>query len=236
MGLLDGQGRDRHRREPGYRRRDRPAVRRRGRGRRGRRPHDGPGPPRLRARSPRPSTQISGGRRHRGRDPRQPGQARRPGAPGRGDRPRSSAHPDILVSNAAVTLLHQGRGLHAKQYALMFAVQVEAPFELARLVLPGMRDRGARLDTQYLLGGGAASGGAARPVRSRRRHRLRHVQGRASSGSRPASRPSCTTTTSRSTRWPPNQVVPTPGHDLPPPDHRGRPERRAARRSWPRPR
>jgi citronellol/citronellal dehydrogenase len=29
-----------------------------------------------------------------------------------------------------------------RRYELMFAVQVEAPFELARLVLPGMRDRG----------------------------------------------------------------------------------------------
>ena len=30
----------------------------------------------------------------------------------------------------------------ARRYALMFAVQVEAPFELAQLVLPGMRERG----------------------------------------------------------------------------------------------
>jgi citronellol/citronellal dehydrogenase len=51
--------------------------------------------------------------------------------------------PDILVSNAAVTYFIRVEDFSPKQFALMFAVQVEAPFELARLVLPGMRERGA---------------------------------------------------------------------------------------------
>jgi citronellol/citronellal dehydrogenase len=51
--------------------------------------------------------------------------------------------PDILVNNAAVTYFIRVEDFAPKQYALMFAVQVEAPFELARLVLPGMRQRGA---------------------------------------------------------------------------------------------
>jgi len=49
---------------------------------------------------------------------------------------------DILVNNAAVTYFTPVAGFSPKRYALMFAVQVEAPFELARLVLPGMRQRG----------------------------------------------------------------------------------------------
>jgi citronellol/citronellal dehydrogenase len=51
--------------------------------------------------------------------------------------------PDILVSNAAVTYFTRVEDFTPKRYALMFAVQVEAPFHLARLVLPGMREHGA---------------------------------------------------------------------------------------------
>jgi citronellol/citronellal dehydrogenase len=51
--------------------------------------------------------------------------------------------PDILVSNAAVTYFTRAEDFSPKQFALMFAVQVEAPFHLATLVLPGMRERGA---------------------------------------------------------------------------------------------
>ena len=50
--------------------------------------------------------------------------------------------PDILVNNAAVTYFTRVEDFTAKRYALMFAVQVEAPFDMARLVLPGMRERG----------------------------------------------------------------------------------------------
>jgi citronellol/citronellal dehydrogenase len=51
--------------------------------------------------------------------------------------------PDILVSNAAVTYFARVEDFTARRYALMFAVQVEAPFHLATLVLPGMRTRRA---------------------------------------------------------------------------------------------
>jgi len=51
--------------------------------------------------------------------------------------------PDILVSNAAVTYFRRVEDFTAKQYALMFDVQVVASFHLAQLVLPGMREHGA---------------------------------------------------------------------------------------------
>jgi citronellol/citronellal dehydrogenase len=50
---------------------------------------------------------------------------------------------DILVSNAAVTYFGPVADFPAKRFALMFAVQVEAPVRLAQLVLPGMRAAGA---------------------------------------------------------------------------------------------
>jgi citronellol/citronellal dehydrogenase len=50
--------------------------------------------------------------------------------------------PDILVNNAAVTYFTRVEDFTAKRYALMFAVQVEAPFHLASLVIPGMRQSG----------------------------------------------------------------------------------------------
>jgi citronellol/citronellal dehydrogenase len=56
---------------------------------------------------------------------------------------RRLAAPDICVNNAAVTYFTRVEDFTAKRYALMFAVQVEAPFHLATLVLPGMRERGA---------------------------------------------------------------------------------------------
>jgi citronellol/citronellal dehydrogenase len=51
--------------------------------------------------------------------------------------------PDILVNNAAVTYFTRIEDFSPKRYALMFSVQVEAAFQLARLVLPGMREHGA---------------------------------------------------------------------------------------------
>jgi citronellol/citronellal dehydrogenase len=47
------------------------------------------------------------------------------------------------VNNAAVTYFVRVEDFTPKRYALMFAVQVEVPFELATLVLPAMRQRGA---------------------------------------------------------------------------------------------
>jgi citronellol/citronellal dehydrogenase len=56
---------------------------------------------------------------------------------------RQLGAPDILVNNAAVTYFTKVEDFTSKQYALMFAVQVEAPFHLAKLVLPGMREHEA---------------------------------------------------------------------------------------------
>jgi citronellol/citronellal dehydrogenase len=56
---------------------------------------------------------------------------------------RQLAAPDILVNNAAVTYFTRVEDFTAKRYALMFAVQVEASFHLATLVLPGLRERSA---------------------------------------------------------------------------------------------
>jgi NAD(P)-dependent dehydrogenase (short-subunit alcohol dehydrogenase family) len=50
--------------------------------------------------------------------------------------------PDILVNNAAVTYFTRVEDFSVKRYGLMFAIQVEAPFHLATLVLPGMRQHG----------------------------------------------------------------------------------------------
>jgi len=56
---------------------------------------------------------------------------------------RQLGPPDILVSNAAVTYFVRVEDFTPRRYALMFEVQVQAPFHLATLVLPGMRDKGA---------------------------------------------------------------------------------------------
>jgi citronellol/citronellal dehydrogenase len=56
---------------------------------------------------------------------------------------RQLGPPDILVNNAAVTYFQRVEDFTARRYALMFAVQVEAPFQLAALVLPWMRQRGS---------------------------------------------------------------------------------------------
>jgi citronellol/citronellal dehydrogenase len=50
--------------------------------------------------------------------------------------------PDILVSNAAVTYFTKVTDFTAKRFELMFDVQVEAPFHLAQLVIPGLRAKG----------------------------------------------------------------------------------------------
>jgi NAD(P)-dependent dehydrogenase (short-subunit alcohol dehydrogenase family) len=50
--------------------------------------------------------------------------------------------PDILVSNAAVTYFTPVEDFTARRLRLMFDVQVEGPFQLAQLVIPGMRDKG----------------------------------------------------------------------------------------------
>ena len=49
---------------------------------------------------------------------------------------------DILVNNAAVTFFIPVDAFPEKRFRLMMDVQVWTPFELAQLVLPGMRERG----------------------------------------------------------------------------------------------
>ncbi len=49
---------------------------------------------------------------------------------------------DILVNNAAVTYLLPVEDFTRKRFDLMVEVQLWAPFELAQLVVPGMKERG----------------------------------------------------------------------------------------------
>jgi citronellol/citronellal dehydrogenase len=49
---------------------------------------------------------------------------------------------DILVNNAAVTFMYPFTDFPEKRFRLMFEVQVRAPFELAQMVVPSMRERG----------------------------------------------------------------------------------------------
>ncbi len=55
---------------------------------------------------------------------------------------RQLGPPDILVSNAAVTYFARVEDFTARRFQLMFDVQVEGPFHLAQLVMPGMREKG----------------------------------------------------------------------------------------------
>jgi citronellol/citronellal dehydrogenase len=48
---------------------------------------------------------------------------------------------EVLVNNAAVTYFEPVLDFSERHFALMFEVQVRAPFELAQRVLPGMRKR-----------------------------------------------------------------------------------------------
>jgi citronellol/citronellal dehydrogenase len=49
---------------------------------------------------------------------------------------------DVLVNNAAVTWFIPVADFPMRRLEVMFEVQVKAPFELAQLVVPGMRERG----------------------------------------------------------------------------------------------
>ena len=49
---------------------------------------------------------------------------------------------DILVNNAAVTFFQPFPDFSEKRFRLMFEVQVRAPYELAQMVVPSMRERG----------------------------------------------------------------------------------------------
>ena len=49
---------------------------------------------------------------------------------------------DVLVNNAAVTYFRRVESFSEKHFQLMFGVQVEAPFHLSQLVMPGMKQKG----------------------------------------------------------------------------------------------
>jgi NAD(P)-dependent dehydrogenase (short-subunit alcohol dehydrogenase family) len=49
---------------------------------------------------------------------------------------------DVLVNNAAITYFEPSETFGETHFRTMFEVQVRAPFELAQLVVPGMRQRG----------------------------------------------------------------------------------------------
>ena len=50
--------------------------------------------------------------------------------------------PDILVNNGGRHLLRPGGRLPRDRYNIMYEVQVKAAFQLAQLVIPGMREKG----------------------------------------------------------------------------------------------
>ena len=86
---------------------------------------------------------------------------------------------DILVNNAAVTYFEPVETFSKRHCDLMFEVQVKAPFELVQLVLPGMRERRRGWVLNISSGAARHPQGPPYPGLGRRRHRLRHVQGRA---------------------------------------------------------
>ena len=88
------------------------------------------------------AAQIRGGQRDGGGDPRRPVQAGGQEATGEQETSRQLGPPDILVSNAAVTYFSHVTDFTARRYQLKFDVQVEGPFHLAQLVVPGMQEKG----------------------------------------------------------------------------------------------
>jgi NAD(P)-dependent dehydrogenase (short-subunit alcohol dehydrogenase family) len=102
---------------------------------------------------------------------------------------------DILVSNAAVTYFTPVADFSPRRFQLMFDVQVEGPFHLAQLAIPGMRGRGrgwilniSSIAARHPQSRRATGPGAAAPSTACARPR--------SSGSPPAWPPNSTTTTS----------------------------------------
>ncbi len=80
---------------------------------------------------------------------------------------------DILVNNAAITYFIPVADFPEKRFRLMMEVQVFAPFQLAQLVLPDMRERGRG----WILN--VSSGAAIHPDKTAggaRRDGVRHVQ------------------------------------------------------------
>ena len=103
----------------------------------------------------------------------------------------------LLVSNAAVTWLEPVETIDVRHYELMFEVQVRAPFDLARSVLPGMRERGRGWILN--ISSGAARHPQGPPYTRPAAARCTGCARPRSNGSRPASPRRCTTRVSRST-------------------------------------
>ena len=118
--------------------------------------------------------------------------------------------PDILVSNAAVTYFTPVTDFTARRFQLMFDVQVEGPFHLAQLVMPGMREKGRGWILN--ISSVAARHPAIPPtgVGPPRRDRLRHVQGGARAVLHRAGRRTLRRQ-HRGERAVAHRVVPTPG-------------------------
>lgn len=82
---------------------------------------------------------------------------------------------DILINNAAITYFTPVQDFTEKRFKLMMEVQVHAPFHLAQLVMPAMREKGAgwivnisspaglHPKPPYRGGGAARSTACARP-------------------------------------------------------------------------
>jgi NAD(P)-dependent dehydrogenase (short-subunit alcohol dehydrogenase family) len=75
---------------------------------------------------------------------------------------------DVLVNNAAITYFEPVEDFSARHYELMFAVQVRAPFELAQMVLPSMKERGAGWILNISSGAGRHPQGPPYPARRMR--------------------------------------------------------------------
>ena len=167
-------------------------------------------------------------RRHRGGDTRRPVQARGPGAPGRRDHPaaRRARHPGQQRGGDATSC----RVADFTAKPLRAHVRGAGRGAVRARPAGAARDAGARprLDPEHLL--------------DRRRAHPAMPPGRFASGGTVYGM--CKAALERFSTGlaaelyhdniavnalSPTRVVPTPGHDLPPPDHRGRPQRRAAR-------
>ena len=88
---------------------------------------------------------------------------------------------DILVNNGAITYYMPFTEFTEKRWRLMFEVQVRAPYELAQMVVPGMRERGAGWILNISSRAGIHPPGPAvrADLEGLRLLHLRHGQGRA---------------------------------------------------------
>jgi citronellol/citronellal dehydrogenase len=76
---------------------------------------------------------------------------------------------DVLVNNAAITYFEPVESFSERHYEVMFAVQVRAPFELAQMVVPSMKERGAGWILNISSGAGRHPQGPPYPAARRLR-------------------------------------------------------------------